>query len=982
MLAWLPVALCLLQAHVGQDDIMWNPGLGGARALQFPYIARDRGGLRGPVVWDPCLYFDLPATSIDARRYRYLEVRLYSSVRADLLDVYYKSPNGEWGLMGRQPIAAGWATYRVDLAGLVAHETNGSASAAHWGGSEQKVASFRIDPGNEGGRWVVVSTVRLSPNPMADEVVREPEGTATLLGLTAPREVSAGKPVRAEALVAPMPGGGPVRIGLRLMRGAVTVSDHEETVPPGNSPTRVTALFPTSPYQSSGDMRVEVAAVGARLDGRPTSATIQVRNLREGRVRPPRMTVRRLTGNPTFHMDGKPMVGMAYLTAAGRFPELHRQFSRAGIHLYMDWFGSVSSGSLGQVAPGKYDYSEFDNYFAELLAVDPQALFVPHLYVTPPDWWQKANPGELCRFASGKTDCQSFASAKWRAELGADLDRLVRHLQSTSYADRILGYILCSGHTAEWQQWGVWGDELADYSEPSRQAFRTWLRGRYGSDGRLQAAWRDPSVTLAAADLPSPAERQPGDGKLLRDPSREQKAIDGLEFLGDTIADSIRHFARVVKQASGNRSLAGAYFGYLTQHGMHQQDCGHLSVKRLLDAPELDFLISPPMYTGREAGGTSTFMSAAASAALHNKVWLNESDIRTHLSDPGSGFGRTANPRETHAVLLREFGEMLARRTAISWFDMDGGWFADPTVLAQMAAMHRIAAGELRSRRPARPGIAVFISAESAYRMRPSPLWVTASLVPVVELPRVGAPADLYLESDLLRPDMPKYQVYVFLASGYTNPAIRAAIQRHVRRKGVSVLWCFSPGAATDNGWSADAMAGLTGVRYGLADRASVQQVTVISTAPACRELVGAPPPGAPEAYSPTVWVDDPGAEVLGRLPDGRPGLVRKMVDGARTYSFTGLGLPPQLLRGIAREAGVHIYLETNDALDTDGEWICIHARSAGLKTIHLPSPMDIRDAETGKWIARGVRSTTVKMARAQTLLLRATPATARRQPR
>lgn len=980
MLAWLPVALCLLQAMVGPSDIAWNPGLGGARAVQFPYVARDANGLRGPVVWDPCVYLDLPSASIDSREYRYLEARIYSSKPADLLDIYYKSPNGEWGLMGRHPIAEGWATYRVDLAGLVAHETNGSTTARHWGGSEQRIASFRIDPGNEADRWVVISSIRLSARPMADAVIREQPGSATLTSLAMPQQVSAGRPLQARARITVAVDSPPVRLGLRLMRGKVTLSDHEETISAKQGPVEVVARFPTSKYQSSGPMRVEAAAIGATMEGCRAVATTTVRNLREGRVLPPRMSVQRVAGAPTFHRDGSPLLGMAYLTAAGRYPNLHRQFGQAGIHLFMDWFGSVSSGNLGQVSPGRYDYSEFDSYFAEMLAADPEALFIPHLYVTPPDWWQKVNPGELCRFASGKTDCQSFASAKWRIEMGADLARLIRHLQSTSYADRILGYILCSGHTAEWQQWGVWGDELADYSAPSSGAFRAWLKSRYGTSQTLQAAWRDPTAELATAELPTPAERAPADGRLLRDPSREQKAVDGLQFLGDTIADSIRYFARIVKQASNGRSLAGAYFGYLTQHGMHQQDCGHLSLARLLDAPEIDFLISPPMYTGREAGGTSTFMSAAASVALHNKVWLNESDIRTHLSDPGSGFGRTASPAETHGVLLRELGEMLAHHSAISWFDMDGGWFAGQSVMSAMAAMHRLATAELRSRRPYRPGIAVIISAESAYRMRPSPLWVSASLIPVAELPRVGAPADIYLESDLLRPDMPKYRAYVFLNSGFTTPQMRAAIRRNVYRDGVSVLWCFAPGAAGPGGWSAQSMRDLTGIRYAIADHAAVQQVTVTSPASVCRELVGGPAIGASGGYSPSVWIDDPSAEALGHLADGRVGLVRKTVGGTKVYAFTGLGLPPQLLRGIAQEAGLHVYLDTNDAIDTDGEWICIHARESGPKRLRLPRAMDIRDTETGRLIAAGIRSATLRMARAQTLLLRATPATTRRQ--
>jgi hypothetical protein len=41
------------------------------------------------------------------------------------------------------------------------------------------------------------------------------------------------------------------------------------------------------------------------------------------------------------------------------------------------------------------------------------------------------------------------------------------------------------------------------------------------------------------------------------------------------------------------------------------------SLARVLDCPDVDFLMSPPMYLHRELGGTSTFMSATESVKLH-----------------------------------------------------------------------------------------------------------------------------------------------------------------------------------------------------------------------------------------------------------------------------------------------------------------------------------------------------------------------------
>ena len=63
----------------------------------------------------------------------------------------------------------------------------------------------------------------------------------------------------------------------------------------------------------------------------------------------------------------------------------------------------VDHGDLGHVAPDRYDYGEFDRYFAAILDVDPQAYFLPHVGVTGPLWWQQAHPEEMCQFEDGST---------------------------------------------------------------------------------------------------------------------------------------------------------------------------------------------------------------------------------------------------------------------------------------------------------------------------------------------------------------------------------------------------------------------------------------------------------------------------------------------------------------------------------------------------------------------------------------------------
>ena len=79
----------------------------------------EMGRLGGWSTWDPYVSLRVPGGGIDADRLRWLTVRLYSSAAADLLDVYYKSPDGNWCLGGRFPIRKGWAIYRIDRKSVV-----------------------------------------------------------------------------------------------------------------------------------------------------------------------------------------------------------------------------------------------------------------------------------------------------------------------------------------------------------------------------------------------------------------------------------------------------------------------------------------------------------------------------------------------------------------------------------------------------------------------------------------------------------------------------------------------------------------------------------------------------------------------------------------------------------------------------------------------------------------------------------------------
>lgn len=978
--AWAGFALLLTlgQAVAAAEAIQWDfasPRDVTGQANIEP--GRPSGGhLIGQTSWDPYLWLRLPSEGVDARQLTWLTVRLYSSAAADVLDVYYESPDHRWCLGGKFPIAKGWATYRIDLTKNHWRETRSGDESRQWGGPSHRVTTLRIDPGNQASRWIAVDLVRLhAAEPgQVEGVTVEPRDTGRITQLQVPKKVTAGSDVevdlRFQSDAAPAPAA--LNAFVRLRSGQTILRWAEQPLVRDGSAAAVRVQLSTSAYWNPGTLTVEAGCYELDLGDGVATAGVELLNPRVGTVRPPRCELRPLGGDPAIFVNGQPRAGFMYLAAGGLHPDYHREAAQAGIHVYSDWFGQSTVSDLGHIEPDRYDYGEFDRYFAAILDIDPQAWFLPHVGLTGPQWWQAAHRDEMCQFADGTRGPTSFASEIWRRDIGEDLRRLIAYLRQAPYADRILGYIFFNGYTAEWQMWGTWQESRDDYSPPALRAFRTFLARRYGEDAALQAAWGDPGTALATAAMPDWGKRRPPGSRVLRDPHTERPAMDFYEFISEMDAEAILHMARVTREATQGQSLVGTYYAYLTAHGINQQDSGHLAARRVFDSPDIDFLMSPPNYWYRKPGEACTFMSATDSLRQRGKLWLDESDHRTHLTEPGAGYGRADTLAESRGVFWREFAEVLTKRAAVSWFDMSGGWFSDPQLLADMGQAAAIMQDSLARLQPFVPEIAVLVDPDSFYWMRPTMANAALDLNQVVVMPQAGAPWDFLLLSDLEERPLPDYKLYVFLNAFRVQPALRDAIHAKLKKAGATALFVYAPGYFGRDGQSLEGIRALTGIRVANDDAEFKPQVLLTAGDPLAQGLDVNQPLGAPLAVSPTFYAEDPEARVVGRLVDSRrPGLVVKSVDGWTSIYSAAMQFPPALLRNMARSAGVHIWLDSDDALYTDGQYVGVHAADEGVKRLTLPGPHRVFDARTGQSVPTDGGTVSIPLQRAETTLLR-----------
>jgi hypothetical protein len=270
---------------------------------------------------------------------------------------------------------------------------------------------------------------------------------------------------------------------------------------------------------------------------------------------------------------------------------------------------------------------------------------------------------------------------------------------------------------------------------------------------------------------------------------------------------------------------------------------------------------------------------------------------------------------------------------------------------------------------------AVIVSDASVARMRQDAALSDALVFrQMLECGALGAPFDTYRVEDLetlfAQPGSANYRFLIFLDTLYLSPRQRGTVERRVKRDGRTVLWVYAAGLVTDEGFSAEAMRDLTGFRLAFRRATDFDLPMVNSFLTGTRVVYG-----TERILDPIVCGEDAEATAAGWFVNtGDPGLLTRDFGGWRSVWSGAPAVPAVVLRHLARQAGVHLYVETGDQVLAGREFLAIHAGSDGERTVRLPAPCDVREADNGGWVGRGVAELRVKLRRGQTAIWNTTP--------
>ncbi len=537
------------------------------------------------------------------------------------------------------------------------------------------------------------------------------------------------------------------------------------------------------------------------------------------------------------------------------------------------------------------------------------------------------------------------------------LGLFTKKLRLLPQAGNILGVHLDRGEWFLGEGWGY------DTSTAARQKFRQWARVRYGNDEvALRANWFDGRVRFDTIEVPVWQANTPDGEQFVRASRKQRRYVDYHLFLSDETVARIADLAHSVKEASEGEFLVGASYGY-TFEWSHPAS-GHLSLGKLLRAPEIDFIAGPPSYRNREPGGTAAFPCPIDSLALNGKLYLSEEDFKTSLStgvEPDDFNPALKTPQALDSVHWRGVGAALAHGAGVCWMDLWGnGWLNTSSIWDRGAKVRE--ALTLRMGAPAQdPDVIVFIDERAlAYLVDGNAFRLLVQNVRESIL-RAGLSAGFYLLSDLAhREHFPEAKLYLFLNAWDVRPELRTAIKNRLQKDDKVLFWLYSAGLFDGGRDSLERVREVTGIALKPQPFHSRSGSTILNRRHPLCEAFPERQLSAIRQLEPSYFAIPEDAVVLGEYSQtGLPSFVVKQYNGETdaggVWTSVFLGEPhvnPQLMRALANMAGAHVWSFQDDVVHVRPPFLTVHCSGAGTRTIALPSNWSAYSLLTDQWMA------------------------------
>jgi hypothetical protein len=645
-----------------------------------------------------------------------------------------------------------------------------------------------------------------------------------------------------------------------------------------------------------------------------------------------------------------------------------KQAAGAGIHLH--------STLIELPCPHLESSTALEDAAARLTAIaeaDPEGYVIPRVVILPARGWKRRHPQQVALYADGSSGDPSIGSDLFWTEAAEALTTLVQYLSNNQIGARIAGYHLERG---EWFQPVSLG---YDRCPANRDCFRDWLKRKYKNNHiLLRAAWYDGDVQFSNADIPA-LSTKPQANRAFYEPRRDRATIDYHEYTSEITAKRLISLATAVKRAAGHKALVSLCYGYTFEFG--HTFSGHLALGIIEDSQAIDLICGPPSYRDRLPGGAASMPAPIDSPALHGKLWLSEDDTKTYLApeaqDPEDFNPRLATPEATTAAQQRALGRAISHSSGVGFMDLWGeGWLDNEDIWSQLGAFVSRYKNQLASRKQPRvPEVIALIDERSIAHVQKGEQFLRRIVAEARNsLQAAGISFGVYLQSDLLSPAFPdSARLYLFLTPYRLTKEQRNAITEKLQNQNKTLVWFYAPGSCEERpqigGASEESAAGVIGIALRSQEWNSEVGSRIVDTHHPLTERLNGREIGTRERLNPSYYVDDAEASVLAEYHGS--GLPSIAVKNQGTWKSVFVGdpvMPLDLLRGICRYAGVHVWTpQGEDIVDIGCGHVTIHAVRDGNKTIRLPESMGLYSVTDSRHIAEETREYRFFMKRGET---------------
>ena len=702
-----------------------------------------------------------------------------------------------------------------------------------------------------------------------------------------------------------------------------------------------------------------------------TLATLQVRAI-PATNKPLITKLERIDGVLQFTMNGKPAPLMLYRNAINFRDSTFLNtfisgFDRAGVRLTEV---NISLRRLWH-EDGSLNTDMLDLYMLSPLYYAPNSNFVLFFHVDAPAWMMQKYPGERYVKDNGEPLNQmSYASEIYTRETADFLKKIIAYLKTKPYYNRIAGFGLDGGEDGQFMQWtGRPIMYFGDYSQPMKDKYHRHLAEKYVTIDKLNTAWQSNYKSFADIKTPEVSRRRGNVEKLFLDPVKDADLIEFNRVFGTAPADFMLSCAQALKEASNREKITAAYYGKFFSIAGYME-YAEMAVGKVLRSPDIDYLIAVE-YSLRGSGKPHSISAPAESYALHNKMFVDEADIRTFLSG-SKRWAYAGSCFETVSQIRKMFAFTFVRGHGIHWYDLHGGVFENKAIHDAIGRTRQIAQKQIHQK--ATPAEIAFIVDEESFFHTTSAIKraSSASLLHLQNgaLGRIGAPFDIYFASDLDK--MPEYKMYIFADLYAPTPETIARINQ-LKRDGKMLIFTGST-AIANIGDAAENLASITGIKVKKLDKVVPAVLKFIpQNAPAPFDTISAGQYISGGRIHPLMLPVDPPAQLFGTLTADESVKTLAYRDfGTHKVFFSAIpALTPDIYRTLAKLANVHIISHDNNTMIYAGRnMLGVHTSQCGNKKLFWHKKATFTDAVTGKVYARNTQVLTLPMLENETKIL------------